>query len=86
MKWPNVKRPPCPGCGEQDQAIPYIWGWPPIDADEIEQRENVKFANGCVVFKDSPNWYCKRCEKNFLARDFRTGYDFWFKPYDEGRA
>ena len=51
--------PPCPACGSID-AIPVVYGLPPVDLWEAEQRGNL-ILGGCLIGPESPDFECRGC-------------------------
>ena len=54
----------CPKCHKNDKVIPILYGEPSEEAME-EIKRGLWRMGGCVVDRDSSNWYCKRDRKEF---------------------
>jgi hypothetical protein len=54
----------CPKCQKNDKVIPILYGEPTEEAMK-EIKRGFWRMGGCVVFLDSPNWYCKRDRLEF---------------------
>ena len=50
----------CPICGSKENVIPIHYG---LVMDVPKGYGKDFMLGGCVVDFDSPNWYCKKCEK-----------------------
>ena len=60
----NDTKPKCPICNLKKDVIPIIYGLPDDALFKKGQKGEVKLG-GCVVMDDAPQWYCKKCEKEF---------------------
>lgn len=58
-------RPSCPRCaGTASAVIPIVYGMlAPSSQDALDREEF--HAGGCVVGEDSPDWFCRTCERSF---------------------
>ena len=56
--------PLCPICNLNKDVIPIIYGLP--DNELFKEGENGKVKlGGCIITDNDPQWYCKKCEKDF---------------------
>ena len=45
-------------------VMPIIYGYPSSDMIERYEKGLIKLG-GCVVSEESPQWYCKDCDREF---------------------
>lgn len=54
----------CPKCDKKDKVIPITYGYPSDKARRWASQGKIMLG-GCVVSKNPPKFYCKRCEYYF---------------------
>jgi hypothetical protein len=61
------KRPPktkCPKCGSKKDVIPIVYGYPTAQTMKEAEKGNIKLG-GCCISDVDPQWWCKRCKREF---------------------
>ena len=55
----------CPNCGNELSEI--IYGKVNLDDDELKKEidDNKIILGGCVIYEDSPKYYCRFCNHYF---------------------
>jgi hypothetical protein len=56
----------CPKCGSQD-VIYIVYGYPLPSTTKKAERGEI-FLGGCCITSNNPQWYCKKCGKEFLNK------------------
>jgi hypothetical protein len=59
-----MRKPKCPHCRTNDKVIEILYGMPTHDAYQDSLKGLLKIG-GCIVDEKNPDWYCKRCKKEF---------------------
>jgi len=74
MRKSKRPKPTCPNCKSSRPVIPIAYGMPPPDIMEKATKGKVVIG-GCCLFGNDPNWYCKKCEKEWKS-DNTNPYGF----------
>ncbi len=54
----------CPKCNQFSNIVPIIYGEPSEEGIKNEKEGRI-FFGGCIMEKDSPRKYCKKCKLKF---------------------
>jgi len=76
----ETNSPVCPHCKTDKQTIPIVYGLPDPELWEAARAGECQ-VGGCIVSKDSHQWHCKSCGKEWgrTAQIARKGnwWAFW---------
>lgn len=58
------KRKKCPKCKSNENVIKIVYGTPDFEILRADKEGKIR-SGGCIVYDNSPNWYCKKCDYEF---------------------
>ena len=60
-----METPKCPKCQNNKDVVPIGYGLPGPEMSEEAIMGKIRLG-GCIIDDSSPDWYCKKCELEFL--------------------